>query len=95
MDPRLARRLQELIKRDIPSEIKYISLPIGVWGGKIGVMFRDDVHSLVESFQEEIADYKEVKCRTEDELDYKIDIMDTEFESNRAFMNLHIMVVYP
>lgn len=95
LDPRLARRLQDLIKSDIPSEIKYISLPIGVWGGKIGVMFRDDVHSLVASFQEEIADHKEVKCRTEDELDYKIDIMDSEFDSNRAFMNLHVMVVYP
>lgn len=96
LDPRLARRLQDLImdREDITSEIKYISLPLGVWGGKLGVMFRDDVHTLIESFQEDIADQKEKKCRTEDELDYKLDIMDNELDSNRAFMNLHVMVIY-
>lgn len=95
LDPRLARCLQDLIlDQDIHSEIKYISLPLGVWGGKLGVMFRDDVHTLIESFQKDIAEFKEKQQRTEDELEYKSDIMDMEMDSNRAFMNLHLMVIH-
>jgi hypothetical protein len=97
LDPRLARRLQDLImdREDVTSEIKYISLPLGVWGGKLGVMFRDDIHTLIESFQQDVADQKDnKKCRTEDELNYKMDIMDNEMDSNRAFMNLHVMLIY-
>ncbi|KAI7887669.1 uncharacterized protein EV154DRAFT_520377 [Mucor mucedo] len=95
LDPRLARNLQDLItQEDMHSEIKYISLPLGVWGGKLGVLFRDDVHTLIESFQKEIAQFKEKQERTEDELEYKTDIMDMEMDSNRAFMNLHLMVIH-
>lgn len=95
LDPRLARNLQDLITReDMHSEIKYISLPLGVWGGKLGVIFRDDVHALIESFQKEIAQFKEKQERTEDELEYKTDIMDIELDSNHAFMNLHLMVIH-
>lgn len=76
------------------SEVKYISLPVGVWGGKLGVMFRDDVHTLIESFQKDVAELNEKQERTEDELEYKIDIMDMELDSNRAFMNLHLMIIH-
>jgi SAM-dependent methyltransferase len=95
LDPRLARRLQDLVIDPISStQVKYISLPLGVWGGKLGVMFRDDVHSLIEAFQKDVAEYKEKNTRTEDELDYKMDIMDNEMDSNHAFMNLHLMVIH-
>jgi SAM-dependent methyltransferase len=97
LDPRLARKLNDLIvdETSIQSfQIKYISLPLGVWGGKLGVMFRDDVHTLITSFQGDVATWKEKSCRTEDELDYKLEIMDDELDSNRAFMNLHLMVIH-
>ncbi|KAI9340350.1 hypothetical protein BD770DRAFT_399681 [Pilaira anomala] len=71
-DPRLARHLQDLIlDLDVQSEIRYISLPLGVWGENNGK-----------------------SCRTEGELEYKTDVMDIELDSNRAFMNLHIMVIH-
>lgn len=96
LDPRLARKLQEVIVDETAVtlfQIKYISLPLGVWGGKLGVMFRDDVHALITSFQGEVATLKEKACRSEDELEYKMDQMDAELDSNRAFMNLHVMVI--
>ncbi|EIE83385.1 hypothetical protein RO3G_08090 [Rhizopus delemar RA 99-880] len=49
LDPRLARRLGDLVEDERKRhEVKYISLPLGIWGGKLGVMFKDDLHSLIE-----------------------------------------------
>ncbi|CEP17150.1 hypothetical protein [Parasitella parasitica] len=94
LDPRLARRLQDLVQEEPHLiEAKYISLPLGVWGGRLGVMFRDDIHALIESYQSEIADLSQKHARSENELEYKIEIMDHELDSNRAFMNLHLMVI--
>ncbi|CAO3667380.1 unnamed protein product [Rhizopus stolonifer] len=46
LDPRLARRLQDLVDNKAKTmESKYVSLPLGVWGGRLGVMFRDDLHA--------------------------------------------------
>ncbi|KAI9480870.1 MAG: hypothetical protein EXX96DRAFT_538104 [Benjaminiella poitrasii] len=95
LDPRLARRLPDLFVNvsSLSTEAKYISLPLGVWGGRLGVMFRDDIHALIESYQTEIASLKQTSCRTEEQLECKLEIMDHELESNRAFMNLHLMMV--
>lgn len=96
LDPRLARRLQDLVveqEEKTHIEVKYISLPLGVWGGRLGVMFRDDIHTLIESYQPEIADLNQKPVRSETELEYKIELMDHELDSNRAFMNLHLMVI--
>lgn len=97
LDPRLARRLPDLLDETITNEMveaKYISLPLGVWGGRLGVMFRDDVHALIESMQIDVADLKENgQVRSDGELDYKLDIMDHELDANRAFMNLHLMLI--
>ena len=93
-NPKLAIQLKKLITDPVVStEIKFFSLPLGIWGGTLGVMFRDDVHKLIELFQEQIAVQNEKRCRTEDELDYKMEIMDSEMQVNRAFMNLHVMIV--
>ena len=96
LDPRLARRLQDLVAEDQDKthvEVKYISLPLGVWGGRLGVMFRDDIHVLIESYQPEIADASQKPARSDTELDYKMELMDHELDANRAFMNLHLMVI--
>ncbi|KAL0137626.1 hypothetical protein V8B55DRAFT_1530357 [Mucor lusitanicus] len=96
LDPRLARRLQDLVADQDDKthiEVKYISLPLGVWGGRLGVMFRDDIHALIESYQPEVADTSQKPARSEAELEYKMELMDHELDSNRAFMNLHLMVI--
>lgn len=94
----MARRLQDLVIEEQQSlldttEVKYISLPLGVWGGRLGVMFRDDIHTLLESYQYDVAELNKSACRTEDDLEYKMDIMDNEIDSNHAFMNLHLMIL--
>lgn len=97
LDPRLARRLKDLVETktfDVSCKAKYISLPLGVWGGRLGVMFRDDVHQLFESFQSSIANVKQTECRTEEAMEYKIEQLDNELEGNRAFMNLHVLFVH-
>ncbi|KAI8054939.1 uncharacterized protein B0P05DRAFT_560825 [Gilbertella persicaria] len=93
LDPRLARRLLDLVSPTITTKAKYVSLPIGVWGGRLGVIFRDDIHHLIESFQPHIAELNSVQCRTEDELESKIEMMDQEVDANRSFMNLHLLFI--
>lgn len=62
LDPRLPRHLQDLFfkllvddqpassrRRQNSYQVKYNSLPLGVWGGRLGVMFRDDIHDVLEA----------------------------------------------
>ncbi|CAO3696142.1 unnamed protein product [Rhizopus stolonifer] len=74
LDPRLARKLQTLTTED-SLETKYISLPLGIWGGRLGVMFKDDLYDLMETI-----------LNDQQELDKELDL-------NRAFMNLHLLVI--
>jgi hypothetical protein len=73
-------------------DTNYTSLPLGVWGGKLGVMFRDDINDLYEFFKinqgEDTSDeeggmpfYKEIET------------MDDEMETQKAFMNLYHVYV--
>ncbi|KAI8378990.1 hypothetical protein BD560DRAFT_389202 [Blakeslea trispora] len=88
LDPRLARRLADLVDgSSVSIKARYISLPIGVWGGRLGVLFREDVHQLIASVQHDLSN-----CRTEDELEESLESMDREMEANRSFMNLHLLV---
>ncbi|KAI8099762.1 uncharacterized protein BX664DRAFT_256156 [Halteromyces radiatus] len=108
LDPRLARRLPDILEEIIMESIstssttsstssnavhitsaKYTSLPIGVWGGRLGVMFREDLHTLMESVQVWISQYKESDCRSDQDLEKELDQMDNEMELQRSFMNLH------
>ncbi|KAI8381353.1 S-adenosyl-L-methionine-dependent methyltransferase [Radiomyces spectabilis] len=87
LDPRLARRLHDLF--DISVKSNYTSLPLGVWGGRLGVMFRDDVHDLIDSFQTAVAELKQTETRDDQQLEAEFELMDEEMELQRAFMNLH------
>lgn len=62
LDPRLPRHLQDLFfkllvddqpassrQRQNSYQVKYNSLPLGVWGGRLGVMFRDDIHDVLDA----------------------------------------------
>lgn len=53
----------------------YTSLPLGVWGGRLGVMFRDDLFEIFSSFE----------TLTEQ----VIDTVSKEMEVRKSFMNLH------
>ncbi|KAI9250620.1 hypothetical protein BY458DRAFT_536276 [Sporodiniella umbellata] len=71
-DPRLGRKLQKM------GESGYISIPLGIWGGKLGVMFKDDLYVLMETV---------LKDRQQ------IPALEKELDLNRAFMNLHLVVI--
>lgn len=60
LEPEFARHLQDLFffhqlveqmhqQHGDAYHAKYMSVPLGVWGGRMGVMFRDDLHDLVEA----------------------------------------------
>lgn len=53
----------------------YTSLPLGFWGGRLGVMFRDDINEIFSSFEEPN--------------DQEIETMNKEMEARKSFMNLH------
>lgn len=78
IDPRIARKLVHLFNQAEYKMIekKYISLPLGTWGGKLGVMFKDDIYNL----------YERLLCQHNFLLD------DKELNLNRAFMNLHVII---
>lgn len=59
LDPHFAKHLQDVFffhelveqmhqQHGYAYHAKHTSLPLGVWGGRIGVMFRDDLHDLIE-----------------------------------------------
>ncbi|KAF7722806.1 Peroxisomal membrane protein pex16 [Apophysomyces ossiformis] len=89
-DPRLARRLPDLfhtIDPFIQTQANYKSLPLGIWAGKMGVMFRDDLHDLIELARRRRADGQEED--SDQELDRQFEQMDEEIEMQRSFMNLY------
>ncbi|KAI9499229.1 hypothetical protein BDB00DRAFT_753634 [Zychaea mexicana] len=101
LDPRLARQLKDVFGKltrpddDVEKNYRilyhgnYASLPLGIWGGRIGVMFRDDLRELFEQFQPAVAANNQTQTRTELELESAFETMDAEMDLQRAFMNLH------
>ncbi|KAG0188866.1 Peroxisomal membrane protein pex16 [Apophysomyces sp. BC1034] len=89
-DPRLARRLPDLFHKIdvlIQPHASYTSLPLGIWAGKMGVMFRDDVHDLMELTK--TTEEKDDDTQNDQELDRQFEQMDEEMEMQRSFMNLY------
>ncbi|CAO3613460.1 unnamed protein product [Cunninghamella echinulata] len=90
LDPRLARRLPDLLEEATDTTTGYVSLPIGVWGGRMGVMFREEVHSLFESVRAYLTyDDKQVNEKSNQDLELELNQLDQEMEIQRSFMNIH------
>lgn len=102
LDPRIARRFKDILseaaagpsngdgkEHKVIYQGGYISLPLGVWGGRIGVMFRDNVRELFEQYQATIAEFKQTEARNDKEIEDAFEAMDDEMEAQEAFMNLH------
>ncbi|CDH60164.1 hypothetical protein RO3G_08090 [Lichtheimia corymbifera JMRC:FSU:9682] len=112
LDPRLARQLNSVVgDLSQPGDScrllyhgNYKSLPLGVWGGRLGVMFRDDVRSLFERFRSIVAEkQQQQQHQQQDEYslaaedvnppqhtpDSVLEQLDADMDSQRAFMNLH------
>ena len=59
LDPHFAQHLQDVFffhelveqmhqQHGYAYHAKYVSLPLGKWAGRMGVMFRDDLHDMIE-----------------------------------------------
>ncbi|CEP13806.1 hypothetical protein [Parasitella parasitica] len=75
---------------------KYTSLPLGVWGGRLGVIFRDSINDLFMDFIQHgdidsAASDRGSISSSSDGIPYNedIEIMNRELDSRKAFMNLH------
>lgn len=91
LDPRLPRHLQDLFFKLLVDgrpakqnsyQVKYNSLPLGVWGGRLGVMFRDDIRDVLEALEVATCDWKASS-----------DTLDDVLEAQMAFMNLYQIFV--
>jgi hypothetical protein len=81
-------------------EANYTSLPLGVWGGTLGVIFRDSINELffdlsVRDDLDSEASYEDSISRISDAIPYNQDIetMDNEMDLQKSFMNLHHVYV--
>ncbi|KAI8343058.1 hypothetical protein BC941DRAFT_86429 [Chlamydoabsidia padenii] len=92
LDPRLPRHMQDLFfkllvdARQQSYQVNYNSLPLGVWGGRLGVMFRDDMHDVLEALG---------VSTTDDPTHWQAssDTLDDELDAQMAFMNLYQIFV--
>jgi SAM-dependent methyltransferase len=79
--------LSQLLPTDaINQQAKYRSIPIGVWGGRIGVLCRDDMIHLLTRFQPAVKDYY---GRSTNEFDQEITTVFREMDHYRSFSNYY------
>lgn len=92
LDPALARHLRTLLPppmdttQDALMTEVYRSLPIGLWGGRLGVLFRDD---LMHSLQVVGIDMDNDSDRFENQLH----AVEKELETYRSYANFHFLRV--
>ncbi|KAI9012103.1 S-adenosyl-L-methionine-dependent methyltransferase [Phycomyces nitens] len=89
--PRLARHLNMFVPGDASCRIeRYRSLPIGLWGGRLGVLFRDDlIHMLVNSRD---AVLEHLGTFGERNFDTDIELVNQEMEEYQSYSNFHLMI---
>ncbi|KAG0186485.1 hypothetical protein DFQ28_007731, partial [Apophysomyces sp. BC1034] len=78
--PRLARELNSLVPEDAVNRLeKYRSLPIGLWGGRLGVMFRDDLVYVLANSQPAVNKHFGREC-TPDNFEQELETAAREME---------------
>lgn len=97
LKPRLARRLPSLLPKDAVNRIeKYRSLPIGIWGGRIGVLFREDLVFILTHTHDAVRQYQ-AKClgivpASPEEFQQQIDVALRELDQYHSYSNFHFVV---
>ncbi|CEP17501.1 hypothetical protein [Parasitella parasitica] len=72
---RQADKLGELVPSDaVNRQVKYRSIPIGMWGGRIGVLCRDDMVYMLTKFQPAVLDFYKKKNTPEAKRAFNQDI---------------------
>ncbi|KAF7731756.1 hypothetical protein EC973_008270 [Apophysomyces ossiformis] len=87
--PWLARHIAELIPEDAENkQEKYRSLPIG-WGGRLGVLFRDDMLQLLTKFQPAVRRYYGRTESSQQMFEAELSVASREMEQYRSYSNFH------
>lgn len=91
LDPRTqANTLSQLIPADgINGQVKYRSIPIGVWGGRIGVLCRDDMINMLTKFQPAVYDYFGKSDQDFKHFNNEITTVMREMEQYKSFSNYY------
>lgn len=85
-----ANDLSTLIPPDgINRQVKYRSIPIGTWGGRIGVLCRDDMINMLTKFQPAVYAYFGKTQETEKTFEIEIATIMKEMEQYKSFSNYY------
>jgi hypothetical protein len=89
LDPReQANTLAKLKPLDgMNGQVNYRSIPIGVWGGRIGVLCRDDMINMLTKFQPAVYDYFGKSDQDYDLFNGEITTVMREMEQYKSFSN--------
>ena len=92
LSPRVARNLPGLFpdKSKVSSaDTRYLSMPIGMWGGRLGVLFKEDLFMFTKKCQPAVAQARNIQQRTDEEFQNEMERVSREVEVYRCFMNFH------
>lgn len=70
-------------------QVKYRSIPIGIWGGRIGVLCRDDMINMLTKFQPVVYEYFGKGEDEKKSFDQEIATVIREMEQYRSFSNYY------
>lgn len=70
-------------------QVKYRSIPIGIWGGRIGVLSRDDMINMFTKFQPIVYEYFGKGEDEKKSFDGEIATVIREMEQYRSFSNYY------
>ncbi|CAO3618279.1 unnamed protein product [Cunninghamella echinulata] len=89
-----AKILADYIPQDdsINLQQKYQSLPMGLWGGRLGVLCRDDILDIYRRSQTALCQFYS-RSLDNNEINSDIAIMSREMEQHRSFANFHFISV--
>lgn len=85
------REQSSMLTKIVPDEginkqVKYRSIPIGVWGGRIGVLCRDDMINMLTKFQSAAREH----CYKENNtFDQDISVVIREMDQYKSFSNYY------
>ncbi|KAI9032669.1 hypothetical protein CLU79DRAFT_727379 [Phycomyces nitens] len=94
--PWLARQLAELVPQDaLDRQERYRSLPLGLWGGRLGVMFRDDMIHVLTKCKSSIRDYYNQPFEPESQKAFELELAEIsrEMEQYHSYSNFHFITV--
>ncbi|KAI8881329.1 S-adenosyl-L-methionine-dependent methyltransferase, partial [Backusella circina FSU 941] len=85
-----ANELEKLVPKEaINPQIKYRSIPVGLWGGRIGVLLKDDINYMLRKLQPAICEHVQKSEQDKQAFEQDIITVAREMEQYHSFSNFH------